>query len=61
MTKKAVVLRVVVNYSGTEFFTKDENGYFKPHKTLESARDHIMHTYGCDTAIKIETSVRFSY
>ena len=54
-------MRVVVNYAGTEFFTKEDDGCFKQHESLESARDYIIHEYGADVEIETETDVRFSY
>ena len=59
--EKKAILRVVVNYAGTEFFTKEDDGYFKQHESLESARDYIIHKYGADVEIETETDVRFSY
>ncbi len=59
--EKTAILRVVVNYAGTEFFTKEDGGYFKQHESLESARDYIIHKYGADVEIETETDVRFSY
>ena len=61
MIMKSAVLRVVVNYEGTKFYTKDEKGYFKQHETLEDARMYLIYKYGADTVIKVETFVRFSY
>ena len=59
--EKKAILRVVVNYAGTEFFTKEDDGCFKQHESLESARDYIIHEYGADVEIETETDVRFSY
>ena len=59
--EKKAILRVVVNYAGTEFFTKEDDGYFKQHESLESAGDYIIHKYGADVEIETETDVRFSY
>lgn len=59
--EKTAILRVVVNYAGTQFFTKEENGYFRQHESLETARDYIIHGYGADVEIETETDVRFSY
>lgn len=61
MIMKSAVLRVVVNYEGTKFYTKDEKGYFKQHEALEDARMYLIYKYGADTVIKVETFVRFSY
>ena len=60
-TEKKAILRVVVNYAGTEFFTKEDDGYFKQHESLESARDYIIYKHGADVEISVETDVRFSY
>lgn len=59
--EKKAILRVVVNYAGTQFFTKEDDGCFKQHESLESARDYIIHEYGADVEIETETDVRFSY
>lgn len=58
---KKAILRVVVNYAGTQFFTKEDDGYFKQHESLEAARDYIIYKYGADVEISVETDVRFSY
>lgn len=55
------ILRVVVNYAGTQFFTKEDDGCFKQHESLESARDYIIHEYGADVEIETETDIRFTY
>lgn len=60
-TEKKAILRIVVNYAGTQFFTKEEDGYFRQHESLETAKDYIIHEYGADVEIKVETDVRFSY
>ena len=60
-TEKKAILRIVVNYAGTQFFTKEEDGYFKQHESLETARDYIIHEYGADVEIETETDIRFTY
>ena len=60
-TEKKAILRVVVNYAGTQFFTKEDDDYFKQYESLEAARDYIIHKYGADVEIETETDVRFSY
>lgn len=41
--------------------TKEEDGYFKQHESLETARDYIIHEYGADVEIETETDIRFTY
>ena len=60
-TEKKAIQRVVVNYAGTQFFTKEDDDYFKQYESLEAARDYIIHKYGADVEIETETDVRFSY
>lgn len=55
------ILRIVINYTGTSFFTNNSDGYFQEHESLEKARDFLIEQYGTDAAIEVETSVRFSY
>lgn len=57
---KKASLRIVINYQGTKFFTKNEDGTFTEHETLEEARDYLIYMHGVDVDIKIETEVRFS-
>ena len=52
---------LIPNYAGTQFFTKEEDGYFKQHESLETARDYIIHEYGADVEIETETDIRFTY
>ena len=40
---------------------KEEDGYFKQHESLETARDYIIHEYGADVEIETETNIRFTY
>ena len=60
-TEKKAILRIVVNYAGTQFFTKEEDGYFRQHESLETARDYIIHEYGADVEIETEADIRFTY
>lgn len=55
------ILKIVVNYAGTSFFTNNSDGYFQEHDSLEKARDFLIKQYGTDAEIEVETSVRFSY
>ena len=55
------ILRIVINYTWTSFFTNNSDGYFQEHESLEKARDFLIEQYGTDAAIEVETSVRFSY
>lgn len=60
-TEKKAILRIVVNYAGTQFFTKEEDGYFRQHESLETAREYIIHEYGADVEIETEADIRFTY
>ena len=36
------ILRIVINYTGTSFFTNNSDGYFQEHESLEKARDFLI-------------------
>lgn len=55
------ILRVVVNYTGTQFFSENDSGYVSEHASLKAAEKYILNKYGRDTEIEVETSIRFTY